>query len=80
MSAISYFQAKDLTLARLRKVMSEMPVSERGMPRYVLGDPVTGVMRNLSVLDLIREVEGDTALGRNYVYSEARLLGYVIAG
>ena len=80
MSMISYAQAKQLTLSRLRTVMKDMAVSERGMPRYVLGDPVTGMMKTLSILDLIREVEGDTSLGRNYVYSEASQLGYAIAG
>jgi len=80
MSMISYAQAKQLTLDRLRTVMNSMPVSERGMPRYILGDPVTGVMKSLSILDLINEVQRDTNIGKNYVYSEAKQLGYAIAG
>jgi len=71
---ISYYEAKQLILSRLRRVMEELPIAERAMPRYIIN------MKAYSILDLIREVEMDTSLGRQYVYDEARRLGYVIRG
>lgn len=78
MSAISYAQAKNLVLSRLKTAMTEIPVSERGMPRYIMGDPVTGRTVTLSILDLISNVEMNTAIGKAYVYDEAKRLDYVI--
>jgi len=69
---ISYAEARTLVLSRLRDTMTRLPVVEREKPRYIIN------FRSLSILDLIREVEMDTDLGRRYVYDEARRLGYAI--
>ena len=78
MSVLSYAQAKQLTLDRLKKVRDSMPYSEREMPRYVLGAPNAAKTETLSILDLIRQVEMDTPLGRAYIYGDVQQLGYAV--
>jgi len=72
MSVISYEEAKALVLARLRQWLQELPEAERGRPRKIIN------FKPYSVLDLIREVEMDTDVGRKYVYDEAKRLGYAV--
>ena len=72
MSAVTFEEAKTLVLARLRDAMQQIPVAERTRPRYILN------FQPFSILDLIREVERGTVTGRNYVYREAKQLGFVI--
>jgi len=72
MSVISFRQAKELTLADLRKTMSEMPVAERSRPRYVIN------FKPYSILDLIALVTRDAPEIRDYVYDRAKYLGYVV--
>ena len=72
MSAISFAQAKELVLARLRETMRAIPVSERDKARYIID------MKPLSIMDLIREVTNETQIGVEYVYSEAKALGYAV--
>ena len=74
MSAISYQDAKAIVLARLQRIIESLPVAERSMPRIVIN------MRPYSYLDLLREVQMDTDVGRAYVYMVAKQLGYVIVG
>ena len=71
-------QAQQLVLARLRKRASELPASERGMPRDIIADPQTGQMVPMSVDDLIVNVQRWTPIGRSYTYSEIKNLGYAI--
>lgn len=73
MSVIDFDRAKALVLADLRQTMTRLPVAERERPRYVIGD-----FRPLSILDLIREVEKGTVLGRQWVYQRAKYIGYVV--
>jgi len=73
-SAISYQDAKAIVLARLQRIIESLPVAERSMPRIVIN------MRPYSYLDLLREVQMDTDVGRAYVYMVAKQLGYVIVG
>jgi hypothetical protein len=72
MSAISLAQAKDLVLARLRQWLQELPVAERERPRKIID------FKPYSVLDLIREVEMNTEVGKKYVFDEAKRMGYVV--
>ena len=65
MSAISYQDAKAIVLARLQRIIESLPVAERSMPRIVIN------MRPYSYLDLLREVQMDTDVGRAYVYMVA---------
>lgn len=74
MSAISYHEAKAIVLARLQRIIESLPVAERSMPRIAIN------MRPYSYLDLLREVQMDTDVGRAYVYMVAKQLGYVITG
>ena len=69
---VSYEEAKQIVLARLRQWIENLPVAERTMPRIVIR------MRPYSPLDILREVEMDTEIGREYVYSQAKALGYAI--
>lgn len=79
MSVISFQQAKQLILDRLMTMRNAMPVSERDMPRYIIGDPATRAWKTLSINDLITNVQMETQLGKSYVYSEVKRLGYAIA-
>jgi hypothetical protein len=72
MSQISFSEAKDLVLARLRQWLQELPEAERGRPRKIID------FKPYSVLDLIREVEMDTEVGKKYTYDEAKRMGYAI--
>jgi len=73
MSTISFAEAKQLVLARLRQWMEELPEAERRRPRKIID------FKPYSVLDLIAEVERETDVGRAYVFDQAKLLGYVVA-
>jgi len=73
MSLISFAEAKELVLARLRQWMQELPESERRRPRKIIN------FKPYSVLDLIAEVERETVVGRTYVFDEAKRLGYAVA-
>ena len=72
MSAISFAEAKQLTLARLKQWLEELPEAERRRPRKILD------FKAYSVLDLIREVEMETEVGKNIVYDEVKRLGYLV--
>ena len=72
MSAISFEQAKELTLARLRQWLTELPEAEKRRPRKIID------FKAYSVLDLIREVEMETEVGKKYIYDEAKRLNYVV--
>ena len=72
MSQTTFAQAKELTLARLRQWLNELPEAERRRPRKVIDFKV------YSVLDLIAEVERGTVIGKEYVYDEAKKMGYVV--
>ena len=72
MSIISFAQAKELTLARLRQWLEELPQAERSRPRKIID------FKAYSVLDLVREVEMETEVGKKYVYDEVKRLGYVV--
>jgi hypothetical protein len=72
MSVATFGEAQDLVLARLRQWLEEIPESERRRPRKVID------FKPYSILDLIREVEGNTEVGRTYVFDEAKRLGYVV--
>ena len=72
MSSISFSQAKQLVLARLRQWLQELPEAERRRPRKIID------FKAYSVLDLIREVEMETEAGKKIIYDEAKRLGYVV--
>ena len=72
MSSVSFAEARNLVLARLRQWMQELPEAERRRPRKIIN------FKPYSVLDLIREVEGNTEVGKIYVMDEAKRLGYVV--
>ena len=74
----TFSEAKYLVLQRLRQDLKKMPESERDKPRYVLADPVTGERKVLSQNALIVEVERETNLGRDYVYTVVGQLNIVI--
>jgi len=78
MSMMSYADAQKLVLARLQQWLNELPVSERNRPRLMLYNPDTGRTQAYSVTDLIVQVTRGTAVGREYVYSEAKRMNYVI--
>jgi hypothetical protein len=71
-SVVSFAEAKQLTLARLRQWLEELPEAERRRPRKIID------FKAYSVLDLIREVEMETEAGKKYIYDEAKRLGYVV--
>ena len=73
MSVISFEEARTLTLARLRQWLKEVPVAERSRPRIIID------FKPYSILDLIREVEQGTDVGRKYVYDTAKKLGYAVS-
>ena len=72
MSSISFSQAKQLVLARLRQWLQELPEAERRRPRKIID------FKAYSVLDLIREVEMETEVGKKYIYDEAKRLNYLV--
>jgi len=72
MSVISFEQAKELTLARLRQWLAELPEAERRRPRKIID------FKAYSVLDLIREVEMETEVGKKYLYDQVKQLGYLV--
>jgi hypothetical protein len=72
MSAISFAEAKQLTLARLRQWLEELPQAERSRPRKIID------FKAYSVLDLVREVEMETEVGKKYIYDEMKRLNYVV--
>lgn len=72
MSVISFEQAKELTLARLRQWLEELPEAERRRPRKIID------FKAYSVLDLIREVEMETEAGKTIIYDEVKRLGYLV--
>lgn len=72
MSSISFAEAKELVLARLRQWMEELPESERRRPRKIIN------FKPYSVLDLIAEVERESEVGRTYVFDEAKKMDYVV--
>jgi len=71
-SVISFEQAKELTLARLRQWLEELPEAERRRPRKILD------FKAYSVLDLVREVEMETEVGKTIIYDEMKRLNYVV--
>ena len=72
MSAISFAEAKQLTLARLRQWLEELPQAERARPRKIID------FKAYSVLDMIREVEMETEVGKKVIYDEMKRLNYVV--
>lgn len=72
MSSISYDQAKELVLARLRQWLDSLPAAERERPRKIID------FKPYSVLDLIREVEIESDVGKKYVFDQAKQLGYMV--
>jgi hypothetical protein len=72
MSVISFEQAKELTLARLKQWLEELPEAERRRPRKIID------FKAYSVLDLIREVEMETETGKKIIYDEMKRLNYVV--
>jgi hypothetical protein len=72
MSSISFGEAKQLVLARLRQWLQELPEAERRRPRKIID------FKAYSVLDLIREVEMETDVGKKIIYDEVKRLGYVV--
>jgi len=72
MSSVSFAEARNLVLARLRQWMQELPEAERRRPRKIIN------FKPYSVLDLIREVEANTEVGKIYVMDEAKRLGYIV--
>jgi len=68
----SYAEVKSVVLARLNAWANSLPQSERNMPRLVI-DRVP-----YSPLDVVAQVTNDTPVGRNYVYQQAKALGYTI--
>jgi hypothetical protein len=75
---ITYATAQSLVLARLQQWLNELPVSERNRPRLMLYNPDTQKTQAYSVADLIVQVTRGTSVGKDYVYSEAKRLNYVI--
>ena len=72
MSTITFEAAKILVLARLRDWLQQLSEAERRRPRKIIN------FKPYSVLDLIREVEEETTVGRIYVFDECKRLGYVV--
>jgi hypothetical protein len=72
MSVISFAQAKELTLARLREWLNSLPAAERTRPRKIIN------YKPYSVTDLIREVERESTVGKEIVYDEVKKLGYAV--
>lgn len=72
MSVISFAEARDLVLARLRQWLQEVPESERRRPRKMID------FKAYSILDLIAEVEKESEVGKTYVYDEAKRMEYVV--
>ena len=72
MSSVSFAEARNLVLERLRQWMQELPEAERRRPRKIIN------FKPYSVLDLIREVEANTEVGKIYVMDEAKRLGYIV--
>lgn len=72
LSSISFAEAKQLTLARLRQWLQELPEAEKSRPRKVVDFKV------YSVLDLVREVEMETEVGKKTIYDEMKRLNYVV--
>jgi hypothetical protein len=72
MSTVSFAEAKQLTLERLRQWLGELPEAEKRRPRKIID------FKAYSVLDLIREVEMETEVGKKYIYDEAKRLNYVV--
>jgi hypothetical protein len=72
MSTISFADAKQLTLARLKQWLEELPEAERRRPRKIIE------FKAYSVLDLVREVEMETEVGKKYIYDEMKRLNYVV--
>jgi len=73
MSVISYAQAKQLVLARLRQEMATMPASERTRPRYIIN------FKPYSILDLIAIVQRETPDGVKFVMDTVKQLGYAVS-
>jgi len=72
MSVVSFEEAKELTLARLRQWLAELPEAERRRPRKIID------FKAYSVLDLITQCEMETDVGRKYIYDEMKRLNYVV--
>ena len=72
MSAITFQQAKKLTLDRLNQLLRELPASERNRPRVVID------FKTYSVNDLIVQVERETEVGKNWIYKTAKQANYVV--
>jgi hypothetical protein len=73
-SAITYQQAKQITLSRLQQWKASLPPAEADMPRFVFEN------RTWSINAMIAQVQMDSDTGRRYVYQTASYLGYVISG
>jgi hypothetical protein len=72
MSAITFAEAKELVLARLRQWLEELPEAERRRPRKIIN------FKPYSILDLIAQVEQESVVGREYVYDQAKSMSYVV--
>ena len=80
MSAITFAQAKQLTLAFLDQWLKSLPASERNMPRVMMYNPDTQRTEAYSVATLIVQVQRETAVGKEYINMHTTQLNYVIQG
>ena len=80
MSAITFAQAKTLTLAFLDQWLKSLPASERTMPRMMLYNRLTGKQEPYSVATLIVQVQRETPVGKEYINMHTTQLNYVIQG
>ena len=80
MSAITFAQAKSLTLAFLDQWLKSLPASERNMPRIAIYNEATGRTEVYSVATLIAQVQRETPVGKEYINMHTTQLNYVIQG
>ncbi len=78
MSAITFAEAQQLTLARLKQWLQELPASERNRPRLIRYNPETQKQQAYSVQDMIVQVTRATPVGIEYVNDQAKRMNYVI--
>lgn len=71
--SLTWEQARQLVLERLRSIQASLPASEQNMPRTIIRQ------RALSINDEIREVELWTELGKEIATRHLRDMGYSVA-
>lgn len=69
---ISFAEAKQLTLDRLRQRMEEMSVAERSRPTYIIN------FNSYSIISLISAVERETEDGIKFVYQQMEHLNIAV--